>query len=50
MEPGAEAASAGVQVRDELSEKCQKLFLEFLEEWVQLVAVLLHGVLNERHF
>uniref|UniRef100_A0A672SRY9 DNA replication licensing factor MCM6 n=1 Tax=Sinocyclocheilus grahami TaxID=75366 RepID=A0A672SRY9_SINGR len=32
MEPGVEAAPAGVQVRDELSEKCQKLFLEFLEE------------------
>ncbi|ROL43785.1 Zygotic DNA replication licensing factor mcm6-A [Anabarilius grahami] len=33
MEPGPEAAPAGVQVRDELSEKCQKLFLEFLEEF-----------------
>ncbi|XP_051554164.1 MCM6 minichromosome maintenance deficient 6, like [Myxocyprinus asiaticus] len=33
MEPGSEAAPAGVQVRDELSEKCQKLFLEFLEEF-----------------
>ncbi|XP_065132772.1 MCM6 minichromosome maintenance deficient 6, like [Paramisgurnus dabryanus] len=34
MDPGAEAAvSAGVQARDELSEKCQKLFLEFLEEF-----------------
>ncbi|XDV28163.1 hypothetical protein PO909_031518, partial [Leuciscus waleckii] len=32
-EPGSEAASTGVQVRDELSEKCQKLFLEFLEEF-----------------
>ncbi|TRY55802.1 hypothetical protein DNTS_025648 [Danionella cerebrum] len=31
MEPGVEAA--GVQVRDDLSEKCQKLFLEFLEEF-----------------
>uniref|UniRef100_A0A671PN70 DNA replication licensing factor MCM6 n=1 Tax=Sinocyclocheilus anshuiensis TaxID=1608454 RepID=A0A671PN70_9TELE len=31
--PGVEAALAGVQVRDELSEKCQKLFLEFLEEF-----------------
>lgn len=47
MEPGPEAAPAGVQVRDELSEKCQKLFLEFLEEWVQLVAVLLYEELNE---
>uniref|UniRef100_A0A673IGX5 DNA replication licensing factor MCM6 n=1 Tax=Sinocyclocheilus rhinocerous TaxID=307959 RepID=A0A673IGX5_9TELE len=33
MEPGVEAAPTGVQVRDELSEKCQKLFLEFLEEF-----------------
>uniref|UniRef100_A0A8C2ESS0 DNA replication licensing factor MCM6 n=1 Tax=Cyprinus carpio TaxID=7962 RepID=A0A8C2ESS0_CYPCA len=33
MELGAEAAHAGLQVRDELSEKCQKLFLEFLEEF-----------------
>lgn len=49
MEPGVEATPAGVQVRDELSEKCQKLFLEFLEEWVQLVAVLLLEVLNERY-
>uniref|UniRef100_A0A673IGB9 DNA replication licensing factor MCM6 n=1 Tax=Sinocyclocheilus rhinocerous TaxID=307959 RepID=A0A673IGB9_9TELE len=33
LDPGVEAAPTGVQVRDELSEKCQKLFLEFLEEF-----------------
>ncbi|XP_056599654.1 MCM6 minichromosome maintenance deficient 6, like isoform X2 [Triplophysa dalaica] len=33
MDPGSEAAPAGVHARDELSEKCQKLFLEFLEEF-----------------
>lgn len=32
MDPAAETASAGVQVKDDLSEKCQKLFVEFLEE------------------
>ncbi|KAI4872501.1 hypothetical protein NFI96_031985 [Prochilodus magdalenae] len=33
MEPAAETTAAGVQVRDDLAEKCQKLFLEFLEEF-----------------
>ncbi|XP_048859472.1 MCM6 minichromosome maintenance deficient 6, like isoform X1 [Brienomyrus brachyistius] len=33
MDPAAEAASVGVQVKDDLSEKCQKLFVEFLEEF-----------------
>ncbi|XP_072567162.1 MCM6 minichromosome maintenance deficient 6, like isoform X3 [Paramormyrops kingsleyae] len=33
MDPAAETASAGVQVKDDLSEKCQKLFVEFLEEF-----------------
>lgn len=32
MEPAAETTNAGVHVRDDLAEKCQKLFLEFLEE------------------
>ncbi|MGH0121744.1 UNVERIFIED_CONTAM: hypothetical protein FKN15_075160 [Acipenser sinensis] len=29
----AESTATGLQVKDELSEKCQKLFLEFLEEF-----------------
>ncbi|KAI1902124.1 hypothetical protein AGOR_G00041480 [Albula goreensis] len=33
MEPAAETVTAGVQVKDDLAEKCQKLFLEFLEEF-----------------
>ncbi|XP_062409542.1 MCM6 minichromosome maintenance deficient 6, like [Sardina pilchardus] len=35
MDPTAETTAAGVglQVKDDLSEKCQKLFLEFLEEF-----------------
>ncbi|XP_066578139.1 MCM6 minichromosome maintenance deficient 6, like [Amia ocellicauda] len=33
MEAAAENPAAGVQIKDELSEKCQKLFLEFLEEF-----------------
>uniref|UniRef100_A0A4W5L9Y9 DNA replication licensing factor MCM6 n=1 Tax=Hucho hucho TaxID=62062 RepID=A0A4W5L9Y9_9TELE len=32
MEPAAETSTAGVSVKDDLSEKCQKLFLEFLED------------------
>ncbi|XP_041912496.1 MCM6 minichromosome maintenance deficient 6, like [Alosa sapidissima] len=33
MDPTVETTTAGVQVKDDLSEKCQKLFLEFLEEF-----------------
>uniref|UniRef100_A0A8C7IN87 DNA replication licensing factor MCM6 n=1 Tax=Oncorhynchus kisutch TaxID=8019 RepID=A0A8C7IN87_ONCKI len=33
MESAAETSTAGVSVKDDLSEKCQKLFLEFLEEF-----------------
>uniref|UniRef100_A0A668A9E9 DNA replication licensing factor MCM6 n=1 Tax=Myripristis murdjan TaxID=586833 RepID=A0A668A9E9_9TELE len=41
MEP-EQAAAAGVQVKDELSEKCQKLFLEFLEEFQSPTGELLY--------
>ncbi|XP_041102563.1 MCM6 minichromosome maintenance deficient 6, like [Polyodon spathula] len=33
LAPQAENTSTGLQVKDELSERCQKLFLEFLEEF-----------------
>ncbi|XP_046883685.1 MCM6 minichromosome maintenance deficient 6, like [Hypomesus transpacificus] len=33
MEPSVENSGSGVQVKDGLAEKCQKLFLEFLEEF-----------------
>uniref|UniRef100_A0A4W4DTW8 DNA replication licensing factor MCM6 n=1 Tax=Electrophorus electricus TaxID=8005 RepID=A0A4W4DTW8_ELEEL len=33
MEPATVATAAGGQLRDDLAEKCQKLFLEFLEEF-----------------
>ncbi|XP_060724339.1 MCM6 minichromosome maintenance deficient 6, like isoform X1 [Tachysurus vachellii] len=33
MEPASESTNAGVHVRDDIAEKCQKLFLEFLEEF-----------------
>ncbi|MEE6489098.1 hypothetical protein FKM82_015484 [Ascaphus truei] len=32
-DPGAEAAGAAQQVKDEVAEKCQKLFQDFLEEF-----------------
>lgn len=32
MEPTVDTTAAGLQVKDDLSDKCQKLFLEFLEE------------------
>ncbi|CAB1326280.1 unnamed protein product [Coregonus sp. 'balchen'] len=42
MEPAAETSAAGVSVKDDLSEKCQKLFLEFLEEFQDTNGELLY--------
>uniref|UniRef100_A0A4W5LA05 DNA replication licensing factor MCM6 n=1 Tax=Hucho hucho TaxID=62062 RepID=A0A4W5LA05_9TELE len=42
MEPAAETSTAGVSVKDDLSEKCQKLFLEFLEEFQDTNGELLY--------
>lgn len=33
-EAGLAAAAAQKQLRDEVAEKCQKLFQDFLEQWV----------------
>ncbi|XP_063058420.1 MCM6 minichromosome maintenance deficient 6, like [Engraulis encrasicolus] len=42
MEPTGEAGAAGVQVKDDLAEKCQKLFLEFLEEFQDKTGEILY--------
>ncbi|KAL2094383.1 hypothetical protein ACEWY4_009102 [Coilia grayii] len=42
MEPTTETTAAGVQVKDDLAEKCQKLFLEFLEEFQDKTGELLY--------
>uniref|UniRef100_A0A6Q2XUX7 DNA replication licensing factor MCM6 n=1 Tax=Esox lucius TaxID=8010 RepID=A0A6Q2XUX7_ESOLU len=42
MEPVADRSTAGGSVKDDLSEKCQKLFLEFLEEFQNTNGELLY--------
>lgn len=50
LEPGANQ-NAGQMIKDELAEKCQKLFQAFLEEWVNAVflIVLLDHRLHDGH-
>ncbi|XP_031415647.1 MCM6 minichromosome maintenance deficient 6, like [Clupea harengus] len=42
MEPTVDTTAAGLQVKDDLSDKCQKLFLEFLEEFQDKTGELLY--------
>ncbi len=39
MEQGTNP-NAGQMIKDDLSEKCQKLFQAFLEEWVNVVLLI----------